>query len=209
MRISGSLALTLLFLAVGMVLLGCSTPSSDAVKAELAKLPKDAANEAGPGYASYADSETKVEVSYMGPHELNTYFSRFRGGKYPNPFPAGSFVIFAVELANSGKSDVTFNPRMTLLVVGKEDPVSAIDYTTFYSELAIVGAEDLDERASAFNAACYDATETVPPGGRVRKLIVYPRSKGMKGSAVIMFNGLYVGHKGRPVIITYPEDVGQ
>jgi len=195
-------------MAAGVLLHGCSMPNDSMKNPGISKLPEDAKHEFGPGYSRYTDPDLAVEVSYMGPASLDVYFSRFRGGEYNHMFPPTSFVVFAVEVVNNGDKSVTFNPRMTNLLVGKANPVSATDYAAYYSDLVIAGADNLDRRAEAFKAACYDSSETIEPGGRVRKLIVYPRRDDMTGASAITFNGLYVGHEDRAIVMTYPEDVG-
>lgn len=208
MRNNGRLSLTAVFLAAALLIIGCSMPKDAMKNPGISKPPEDAKNEFGPGYSRYKDPDLMVEVSYMSPASLDVYFSRFHGGEYNHMFPPTAFVVFAVEVENKGDKSVTFNPRMTNLLVGKANPVSATDYSSYYSDLVIADADHQEKRAEAFKVACYDSTETIEPGGRIRKLIVYPRREDMTGAAAIMFNGLYVGHEGRAIVITYPEDVG-
>lgn len=194
-------------LAAALSMLGCSA-QKDIYSSSIASLPEDAMQESGPGYARYRDPDVMVEAAYLSPAAVDLYFSRFKSGKYENPFTPRSFMVFSLSVMNRGGRKVTFNPRMTLFITEKKEPITPKDFTTLYSDFSMARAVDVDGRMKAFKASAYDTAETLMPGRVVQRLMVFPRTDETAGGGVFMFNGLYVGDKSRNVVIRYDADLG-
>jgi hypothetical protein len=170
---------------------------------ENARIPSGARFAQEADTARYADGELAMEATYLPPGKVDLYFSRFKGGEYKNPFPPVSFMVFSVEIKNTGKGPVSFNPRATLIALEGADPVSPRDFASMYSTLSFAKAGDIDRRMEAFRAACFDTAVTAVPGDVVRRLLVFPRPKEHGKGGIFMFNGLYVEGEGRAVKLPY------
>lgn len=153
--------------------------------------------------ARYVDDALVVEATYLPPGKVGLYFSRFRGGEFENPFPPASFMVFSVEIKNTGKDPVSFNPRATLIALEGADPVSPRDFASMYSTLSFAKAGDIDKRMEAFRASSFDTAVTAMPGDAVRRLLVFPRPKEYGKGGIFMFNGVYVAGENRAVKLTY------
>ncbi len=189
-----------------LLLFGCSV-QKDVYSKGISELPKDAKYESGPGYSRYIDPDIVVEASYLSPAGLEVYFSRYKSGNYENPYTPLSFMVFSLSLENKGDKKIMFNPRMTLFVTEKREPIAPKDFSSLYSDFSMAEADDVDKRMETFKVSAFDTSETLMPGETVQKLMVFPRTEETAGGGVFLFNGLYVGDKARNATIQYKEDL--
>lgn len=193
-----------LVIVLAALLSGCHKPSLGELPNQLSEA--GAKLELEGGTTRYTDADMVMEVTYLSPENVELYFSRFRGGAYPNPFANEPFVVFTVGIRNKGTSAITFNPHPTMLVVEKADPVFARDFAEMYSALSITEATDIDAKMEAFRSTCYDTAEQVAPGEMVHKLLVFLDSSWVEGPGALMFNGVYVNGKTRSITVPLLQD---
>ena len=146
--------------------------------------------------------EMSVEATYLSPDGLDIYYSAFRDGKYKNPFSPKSYLIFSLTVENKTKNKMTYNPKMTFLQTTSSRPVTAKDLSGVYMDFEFAQLDDIEERADAFKASCYDTSCTIMPGESVQKLIVFPR-EDIKNSATLLVESLYSGYESRPIALKF------
>jgi hypothetical protein len=151
----------------------------------------------------WAGPEAMVEASYLSPANTDLYFSLFKGGRYKNPFPPGTCVVFSLLVENRGGSAITYDPRMTRLYPEGGQPVTVRDFSSLYVELDMAGAGGLDERMKIFKETCFDVAVTLSPGEKIQRLLVYPRCKDCGDKAALVIEGLYAGHTPRAVPLVF------
>lgn len=193
-----------LVIVLAAVLSGCHKSSMGELPDQLSET--GAKLELEGGTTRYTDGDMVMEVTYLSPENVNLYFSRFKGGAYPNPFAKEPFVVFTVGIRNTGASAIMFNPHPTMLVVEKADPVSARDFAEMYSALSITEASDIDTKMEAFRTSCYDTAEQIGPGEMAHKLLVFLDSSWVEGPGALMFNGVYVNGKTRSITVPLLQD---
>jgi len=153
----------------------------------------------------YTSPEISVEATYLPPERLALYFSLFKDGRYNNPFPVRSYMVFSLAIENLGKKRITYNPKMTFLLGGKSDLIPPKGYTDIYMDFERAKADDLDLRAEAFKAACFDMTVTLEPGQKVQRLIVYPRTDKVKDSGSLLVDNVFVGDETQRAMLLFKQ----
>lgn len=194
-----------LFIAAGLLiaLFGCAANYSQHQMEPLNKPGPNVKNEVEGNTSRYTSPAFAVEASYLTPEQADLYFSIFKGGKYKNPF-LPSMMVFLLSIENKGNKMAIFNPGLTWVYPDKGNPSSSRDYSNFYADLALVEAEDIDERVEAFKASTFDGSETLPPGASVKKLIVFMRGKVPFENAAIILENLYCGKTCETVKLPFP-----
>jgi hypothetical protein len=183
-----------------MLLTACAEPGIQAEK----EAERGVKYEYDAGFVRYVSDDLLVEAQYLSPGRADLYYSYFRDGKYDNPFTK-SFAVFSVSFTNKGKGRLSFDPKMAMLLSGKGAPMSALDFTSLYAELSLVGADDMEGRMRAYKETCFDSQVTIMPGERMQRLIVFTRDSEMGKGGSLVLEGVYMDHKPRTVRLTFKE----
>jgi hypothetical protein len=156
----------------------------------------------------YTSQSFVVEASYLSPEKADLYFSIYKDGKYKNPF-LPSMMVFLLSIENKGKKTANFNPALAWVYPDKGNPSTAKDYTSFYADLEIVDADDIEERIEAYKASSFDGAETIPPGSSVKKLIVFMRANERVESGGLILESVYCGKVCENVKLLFPGGLGK
>lgn len=151
----------------------------------------------------YKDETVEVEVSYMSPDKLDVYFSRFKGGGYVNPYLPSSFLVMSIGITNGSTGLLTFDPRMSLLIISESNPLTPLDYSKIYADLNLAEAADLEDRMDSFRETGYDTAVTLAQGESVQRFLVFTRPESGGAGGVLLLNGVYAAHKVHAVSVPY------
>jgi hypothetical protein len=182
-------------------LAGCATSYDSYMK--LGRGAEGGSYSHGGNVTRWAGPDAMVEASYLSPSRTDLYFSLFKDGRYKNPFPPGTCMVFSLLVENRGGSAITYDPRMTRLYPEDGQPVTIRDFSSLYVELDMAGAGGLDERMKIFKETCFDVAVTLAPGEKIQRLLVYPRCRGCGDKAALVVEGLYAGHTPQAVPLVF------
>ena len=185
----------------------CSTPP-DREDAGAAGEKKAAAVEYEGDTVRFITQDMMLEASYLSPERLSLYYSIFRGGYFPNPFPPSPYIVFSLTLENKSSQRLSFNPGMAFLITSLGEPFSAMGYVSLYTDLSAAKVEDVDDRMEAFKASCFDTAVNIEPGERMQRLLVFKRKKNVKDSASLVLRNLYLGKDVKTALFDFKKGLG-
>jgi hypothetical protein len=155
----------------------------------------------------YTDNAIMIELTYMYPRNLDTYYEHFQGGKYSNPFSENAHMAFSITMENLSEGVLNYNPRLTMLITESDAPIRPKDYTSLYTDFELINAGDTELRMQSYKATCFDNSVIIQPGERIQKLMVFPRKDEASRGGLFVFGSVYLDYKSRDIPIEFRSNI--
>ncbi|MFQ5329672.1 MAG: hypothetical protein ACE5D4_06770 [Thermodesulfobacteriota bacterium] len=133
----------------------------------------------------FADDSLRVVV---------TPLSRYRSHNQPSLVKAilnSGHTVFSISLDNLSDSKIIYNPSFSHIVDNRLGYKRPLDYTDLY--FIVREMEHGEAQMGKMRGRFYDLAETVQPGKRVEKLLIFPPLEENSTKAALTMEEVYVG----------------
>lgn len=129
----------------------------------------------------------------------------------PDPFaaPAGQpdrYLAFVVAFRNDGPSEVQFQPGNVALISDHKESSFPIDVADLYMGAERAGRDDLQGVIDRSTETIFDSSTTIPPGGRLARLLVFRPLKDRWKMFQVHFSFLQIGSDTHTISFTFHKE---
>ncbi|HLC17906.1 MAG TPA: hypothetical protein VJM57_02695 [Thermodesulfobacteriota bacterium] len=170
---------TVLLCILALVLAGCAAKSTGPLKLY----------PAGRGSDTYSREVNRWVFSGQGVRISVGHAGGAHDSAIARDLVEKEYVLLEMEIDNGSGLEVVFNPALVSLRDSTMDYKKPLDYTDFHD----IAAESTGWDLSGVGKTFYDLTETVPPGERISKVLVFTPFAKRVTRAKLVIKNLYIG----------------